>query len=214
MFRKRETPPSAEEQPAPIERITSVLGSGTIWKGSLGGSGGVRIEGTFEGEIALRGVLVVGETGRVTCEQLRANLVIVAGVVRGDIIAQKLEIRATGRVWGNVTTAAFATEEGAFLRGQIQMEDRVEIDLSSPATTEDTLPIATSTEDTVPVSKGLPETPPLLTPSPDSGLPDIGKPDLGKPDLGKPDIGKPDLGKPDLGSPESLPPQPESTSHA
>lgn len=114
MFRKRENPPPAVEQSAPIERITSVLGSGTIWKGSLGGSGGVRIEGTFEGEIALRGVLVVGETGRVTCEQLRANLVIVAGAVRGDIIAQKLEIRATGRVWGNVTTAAFATEEAPF----------------------------------------------------------------------------------------------------
>jgi cytoskeletal protein CcmA (bactofilin family) len=87
----------------------------------------VRIEGAFEGDINLRGLLVVGETGRITCENLRANVVIVAGAVRGDITAEKVEIRATGRVWGNVVTAAFATEEGAFLRGQIRMEERVEI---------------------------------------------------------------------------------------
>ena len=44
---------------------------------------GVRIEGTFEGQIALRGMLVVGESGRVTCENIRASTVIVAGAVRG-----------------------------------------------------------------------------------------------------------------------------------
>ncbi|MBN2146965.1 MAG: polymer-forming cytoskeletal protein [Anaerolineales bacterium] len=129
MFRKRsEAIPAPTTVAAPTtERITSVLSTGIAWKGHLGGSGGVRIEGTFEGDIALRGLLVVGETGRVTCEHLRANTVIIAGMVRGDITAERLEIRASGRVWGNVLTAAFSTEEGAFLRGQITMEDRVDI---------------------------------------------------------------------------------------
>jgi cytoskeletal protein CcmA (bactofilin family) len=133
MFRKRgESTPPANPQ-APTERITSVLGSGISWKGNLSGTGGVRIEGAFEGNINLRGLLVVGETGRVTCEHLRANLVIVAGAVRGDITAEKVEIRATGRVWGNVVTAAFATEEGAFLRGQIRMEEKVAVEEPEPA---------------------------------------------------------------------------------
>ena len=74
-------------------------------------------------------MLVVGETGRVTCENVRANTVIVAGAVRGNITTQKLEIRGTGRVWGDVVTTAFVTEEGAFLRGQIRMEETVELDL-------------------------------------------------------------------------------------
>lgn len=112
-----------------VERITSVLGAGVVWQGSISGSGGVRIEGTFEGQVAMRGMLVVGETGRVTCENIRANTVIVAGAVRGNIIAQKVEIRATGRIWGDVVTVSFATEEGAFLRGQVTMEDAVELDL-------------------------------------------------------------------------------------
>jgi cytoskeletal protein CcmA (bactofilin family) len=96
----------------------------------------LRIESAFEGDIALRGLLVVGESGRVTCNHLRANTVIIAGAVRGDVTAEKVEIRSTGRVWGNVVTAAFATEEGAFLRGQIRMEDQVDLGLS-PVTPTD-----------------------------------------------------------------------------
>jgi cytoskeletal protein CcmA (bactofilin family) len=131
MFRKKVDPnptvPAPIPSPAALDRITSVLSTGINWKGNLGGSGGVRIEGTFEGDIAMRGLLVVGETGRVTCQSLRANTVIVAGAVQGDITAERLEIRSTGKVWGNVVTASFSTEEGAFLRGQITMEDKVEI---------------------------------------------------------------------------------------
>ena len=128
MFKRntQQTPPSTVQA---VERITSVLGAGIVWQGSSSGSGGVRIEGTFEGQVAMRGMLVVGETGRVTCENIRANTVIVAGAVRGNIIAQKVEIRATGRIWGDVVTVSFATEEGAFLRGQVTMEDAVELDL-------------------------------------------------------------------------------------
>src|SRR5512143_4010604 len=136
---KRNTSPSTDNtsQVQAVERITSVLGSGVIWHGSIIGSGGVRIEGAFEGEIALRGMLVVGETGRVTCQNVRANTVIVAGAVRGNITTQKLEIRGTGRVWGDVVTTAFVTEEGAFLRGQIRMEETVDLDLyPTPKTTQ------------------------------------------------------------------------------
>lgn len=120
--------PQASDQPQ-LERITSVLGEGTRYQGKLTGRGGVRIEGVFDGEVALNGLLVVGTTGLVTCEDLRARTVIVAGKVKGNITAEKVEIRASGRVWGDVTTTAFSTEEGAFLRGQIQMEESLELDL-------------------------------------------------------------------------------------
>jgi cytoskeletal protein CcmA (bactofilin family) len=73
--------------------------------------------------------VVIGETGRITCETVKARMVIVAGTVRGNIIAEKLEIRSTGRVWGDVTVVAFATEEGAFLRGQVRMEEKIELEI-------------------------------------------------------------------------------------
>jgi cytoskeletal protein CcmA (bactofilin family) len=132
------TQPAATGTPAvqAVERITSVLGPGLIWEGKISGSGGVRIEGTFEGQIGLRGMLVVGESGRVTCENIRAMNVIVAGAVKGNITTQKLEIRATGRVWGDVITTSFVTEDGAFLRGQIRMEDQVDLGLGEEAAKE------------------------------------------------------------------------------
>lgn len=120
---------SSQPAPAPIERVTSVLGEGISWHGRISGRGGVRIEGIFEGEIALHGLVVVGETGKVTCDNVRANSVIVAGAIHGNITAEKLEIRDTGRVWGNVVVSAFSTEEGAFLRGQVTMEDEVVLEI-------------------------------------------------------------------------------------
>jgi cytoskeletal protein CcmA (bactofilin family) len=133
MFRRRSEndPVTTPTRSRPVERVTSVLGAGTTWKGRLGGVGGVRVEGTFEGEVALRGLLVVGEQGRVTCEHVRANTVVVAGLLKGNITAKKVEIRATGRIWGDVVTAAFSTEEGAFLRGKITMEEEVETGLAA-----------------------------------------------------------------------------------
>ncbi len=141
---KRNNPPAPPPSVQTVERITSVLAAGVIWQGNITGSGGVRIEGTFEGQIALKGMLVVGETGKVTCENVRASNVIVAGAIKGNITAQKVEIRASGRVWGDIVTTAFATEEGAFLRGQIRMEDAVDLgldavpDLSPTAPTQPT----------------------------------------------------------------------------
>ncbi len=125
MFRK--PTPSNSPTVVPGERVTSILGPGVIWKGNLHGSGGIRIEGTFEGEIAIHGLLVVGETGRVTCPELKASSVVVAGLVRGNIITEKLEIRGTGRVWGDVSAVSFATEEGAFLRGAVRMEEKIDL---------------------------------------------------------------------------------------
>jgi len=77
-------------------------------------------------------------------------VVIIAGAVKGDIKAEKVEIRSTGRVWGNVVTTSFTTEEGAFLRGQIQMEDKVEIG----ATAEPLTNIAFSDDDQPPAFQG------------------------------------------------------------
>lgn len=107
-------------------QITSVIGPGINWLGDLRGRGGVRVEGTITGEIALSGMIVVGETGLVECEQLKSDTVIVAGTVKGNIICQKLEIRSSGKVWGDVITSSFSSEDGAFFRGQMRMEEQVE----------------------------------------------------------------------------------------
>jgi|SRR5665648_100118 len=141
---KRNTSPTSTSTVQAVERVTSVLGAGIIWQGSLTGSGGVRIEGSYEGQIELSGMLMVGETGRVTCPDLRAETVIVAGSVRGNITAKKVEIRSTGRIWGNVVTISFATEEGSFLRGQIRMEEQLDLGLDTSPSSDTSFGTKTS----------------------------------------------------------------------
>ncbi len=137
MLRRKSDRSPSLAPPAPTERVTTVLGAETSWRGSVTGRGGMRIEGAFEGDINLHGLLVIGESGRVTCDHLQATTVIIAGAVKGNITAQKLEIRATGRVWGDVVTSSFATEEGAFLRGEVRMEERVELEPLEPSPESD-----------------------------------------------------------------------------
>ena len=50
-----------------------------------------------------------------------------AGTGTGCLTAEKLEIRGTGRVWGDVVVVSLSTEEGAFLRGQVRMEESIEM---------------------------------------------------------------------------------------
>ncbi|HEY44997.1 MAG TPA: polymer-forming cytoskeletal protein [Anaerolineae bacterium] len=127
MFRRKNEFTAAAEKFT--ERVDSVLGPGITWQGQVSGTGGVRIEAAFDGEIALRGLVVIGERGRVTCEHIRGVTVIVAGSVKGDITANKVEITRTGRVWGDVVTKSFSTQEGAFLRGKITMEEELDLGL-------------------------------------------------------------------------------------
>ena len=105
-------------------KIESVLGPGINYQGTLTGAGGIRIEGTFDGTISIKGPLVVADGAKITAD-IQASAVTVGGSVKGNITAGKVEIQSTGRVWGDLITTAFATEEGAFLRGQVRMEDQV-----------------------------------------------------------------------------------------
>src|SRR5579859_274246 len=111
-------------------KIESVLGPGIHFQGHFSGAGGIRIEGTFDGTITVKGPVVVVDGAKVTAD-IQALSVSVAGSVQGNITANKVEIRSTGRIFGDLVTTAFSTEEGAFLRGQVRMED--EIMVAAPA---------------------------------------------------------------------------------
>ena len=140
MFKRREEPaPKLDVVPAQI-RVTSILGENTSLKGELTGKGGIRIEGLFEGKIDLEGLIIVDKKGRVESDLIIADSVIVGGSVRSDIQAKRVEIRRTGRVWGDVTTVRFSTEEGAYLRGKIQMEEGIPEEIKAEAAELDSLP--------------------------------------------------------------------------
>ena len=53
MLGKKKAVPNFIAEPS-AERVTSVIGPGITWTGDLRGKGGIRIEGTVDGEIAHR----------------------------------------------------------------------------------------------------------------------------------------------------------------
>lgn len=133
MFRKPLIPTEAGGS-KPNGKITTILGPGTAYRGVLTGEGGVRIEGSFDGDIDIAGPLVVGENAKISAGKIRAASVSVAGVVRGNIIASKIEILRTGKIWGNLETAGFSSEDGAYLRGQVHMiEEGMPLEGLTPA---------------------------------------------------------------------------------
>jgi len=135
MFRR--TPDKPTPTTAIPDRVDSVLGLGLAWQGNMSGTGGVRIDGAYDGEIEVYGIVVIGESGRVTCDQILAVTVVVSGSLKGNIKAHRVEISSTGRVWGDVVTTSFTTEEGAFLRGKITMEEELDLGLAPELDEED-----------------------------------------------------------------------------
>jgi cytoskeletal protein CcmA (bactofilin family) len=101
--------------------IDAFLGKGTTISGKLVFEGPGRIEGKVEGEIAAHDTLTVGE-GAVVNAKVSGTSVVVEGQVTGDIVArQRLELRPTGRVTGNISAPSLVIHEGAILNGQCSM---------------------------------------------------------------------------------------------
>ena len=133
MFQKKEST-ALPEILRTTGKIETVLGPGISIKGFLTGKGGVRIEGIFEGKIDIEGPLVIGEQGKVVSEEIRAPSLVVGGTVQADVIADKVQVLRTGRVYGDVTTANLSTEEGGFLKGTIRMPEEGGAQPVPPAT--------------------------------------------------------------------------------
>lgn len=97
------------------------LGKGSRVVGKLSFEGPVRIEGHVEGEIMAQDSLVIGENAVVNA-QIVGNSVVVQGRVTGDVTARKrLEIRAPGKLYGNITAPSLVIHEGVVFEGQCNM---------------------------------------------------------------------------------------------
>ena len=98
------------------------IGRSTLLKGELSGDEDLMIEGRVEGAINVRENLVtVGQQARVDA-RIVARTVIVAGKVRGQILAgEKVDIRDTGSVEGDITTLRLAIALGAYVRGCVDV---------------------------------------------------------------------------------------------
>lgn len=107
------------------DAAAAYLGRGSRVVGTLAFDGPARIEGVVEGEITAQDLVTIGETAVVNAK-IVGNAVVIQGHVTGDVVARKrLEIRAPGRVVGNITTPNLVIHDGVVFEGQCTMGGEV-----------------------------------------------------------------------------------------
>jgi cytoskeletal protein CcmA (bactofilin family) len=103
------------------EQVITFLGKGTEFEGKLTFHGTIRIDGHFKGEIAAGGNLIVGEEGLVEAD-VQVGYIDISGEVHGNIVAeQRVEIRAPGKVFGDIQAPSVVIGEGVIFEGKTQM---------------------------------------------------------------------------------------------
>jgi cytoskeletal protein CcmA (bactofilin family) len=118
----KEEPWTMPTESTAINANQSRLGPTVSLKGDLSGKEDLLVEGQFEGAINLQDrCLTVGLQGQVKAE-IQASRVIIHGSVTGNIAArERIEIRKTGRVLGDLVGPGIAIEEGAYFKGSIEI---------------------------------------------------------------------------------------------
>jgi len=99
------------------------IGKSVVIKGELSGSEDLYVDGNVEGSIELRNhSLTVGPNGNVKAN-VSAKAVVVQGKLDGTVTASdRVELRKSAVVNGDVTTQRIAIEEGAFLKGKVDIQ--------------------------------------------------------------------------------------------
>jgi len=97
------------------------LAKGAHCQGSISFEGTIRIDGRLEGEIHLKGTLVVGEQAVIEGD-VHADVAIIGGRVSGAILArEKVQLLSTGAVLGTIKTPVLVVEGGAGFMGTCEV---------------------------------------------------------------------------------------------
>jgi cytoskeletal protein CcmA (bactofilin family) len=114
--------------PAPIKQMTSPMDQATIGrtvviKGEVTGSESLYIDGRIEGTVTFADNRVtVGRNG-VVVANINAREVVIMGKVTGNIeCSDRVDIRSEGSLTGDVVSQRISIEDGAILKGAVQVK--------------------------------------------------------------------------------------------
>jgi cytoskeletal protein CcmA (bactofilin family) len=99
----------------------TVLGKDVTFKGVVHFESTVRLDGSFEGEIHTKGVLVVGEQATIR-GLITVGTLISSGNIQGNVTAtDKVTLLKSAVQIGNVKSPTLSIEEGAYFKGVADM---------------------------------------------------------------------------------------------
>ena len=119
--------PTTPNQAAPVKTLTSPIEQATIGrtvviKGEVTGNESLYVDGRIEGSITFKDHRVtVGRNGVVQAN-ISAREVVIMGKVTGNVeCSDRVDIRSEGTLTGDVVSARISVEDGAMLRGSVQL---------------------------------------------------------------------------------------------
>ncbi len=109
-------------RPQPV-REQAIIGASLVVKGDVAGDEDLLIQGQIEGKVTLQNnSITVGRNGQVKAD-LFGKTISVEGTVQGNLFAdEKIVIRQSGSVRGNLQAPRVTLEEGSKFKGSIDME--------------------------------------------------------------------------------------------
>ncbi len=111
------------QAPGPVAGTTNltIIAKPATVSGRITGSGDFRIEGRLEGELDASGGVTVAESGSVKGD-LHGRTLTVAGTVKGNVSAdERVELKPTAKLKGNITAPRMHIAEGATFEGKVFM---------------------------------------------------------------------------------------------
>ena len=124
---KQQFTPSTLNPAAPVKTVTSPIEQATIGrtlviKGEVSGSESLYIDGRIEGTLSFKDHRVtVGRNGVVQAN-IAAREVVIMGKVTGNVeCSDRVDIRSEGTLTGDVVSQRISVEDGAMLRGSVQL---------------------------------------------------------------------------------------------
>ena len=117
-------------------RQVANIGKSVVIKGELSGSEDLYLDGEVEGNIELNGnSLTVGPNGRVRAH-VNAREVVINGHMDGNISAtERVELRKSAVLVGDIRTQRIMVEEGACFKGSIDVQREGKVETKREAAT-------------------------------------------------------------------------------
>lgn len=104
-----------------INGLTAFLDEGSEIEGKYTFSGVALLNGKFKGEIVSTDTLIIGEKGVINAT-IRAGAVVISGEVVGSVLAtERVEMKKSARVFGDVEAPVVVIEEGVLFEGHCRM---------------------------------------------------------------------------------------------
>ena len=125
--------------------FTTSIGEECVFEGNISTCSSTRIDGKLVGKISGENTLIVGERG-VILGEVKASGIIVYGRIEGIVDAERLEIKSTGVVSGDIFIDRLVVEEGGVYNGRCGMSERVEQFISEQAVMESENPLSDTAE--------------------------------------------------------------------